>query len=355
MKKVKTLVLVFLTGIQLTSCSDSNSIEKSIVDEILKGNVTSIGNSPSSSITLADLKGPNDVTVDQNGDAFIVDRTYIRKIKTSDGSNTIIDLAGNPGAVDTDGIGSLASFYSPNTLVFSPDYKTLYIGSLSKIRAINMATKEVTTLAGGSTWGTDDGIGTKAYFSNVIDMVINSKGTTLYISEQFGLTKRVRKMNIATNEVTTLTWNNLPSNFVGGNMVIDSKDENLYLGNDKVVLKMNLETNNVTVLVGNTEGGTLDGVGTNALFEAAYSLAFSPNETFLYVGQQNRGKRAIRAINMETKEVTTVTGANGTGHGFIDGNSSTAQFKGIYGMFYDKGSNKLYVADPFNKAIRVVN
>lgn len=359
MKKITKGLFLTLIAFQLISCSSENSVEDTpVTDEILKGNVTSIGGPMST-----DFVRVSDVAVDQKGDIYVADSNdkRIKKIQTSNGSNTVTIFAGNNSSQDVDGIGTAASFHFPQTLTFSKDYKTLYVGTWRKIRAIDIATKKVTTVAGGRTGvsvnGGDDGIGVNAVFAYPLDIVLNNSGTTMYVSEhiQSGsvLTKRIRKVDLATKKVTTLSWNNLPTSFSPQHMIVDAKDENLYLASTNVILKMNLTTNNVTVLAGsNTERGTVDGIGTLARFDNAYSLAFSPNESFLYVGQGNgRGKRAIRVIDMKTNEVTTLTGGT---YGYADGNASTAKFKDVYGMSYDKDANKLYIVDTFNKAIRII-
>ncbi len=355
MKKITKGLFLTLIAFQLISCSSENSVEDTpVVDKVLKGDVTSIGGP-----TSADFVRVSDVAVDQRGDIYVADSNdkRIKKIQTSNGSNTVTVFAGNDSSQDVDGIGTAASFHFPQTLTFSKDYKTLYVGTWRKIRAIDIATKKVTTVAGSGTWGDADGIGISAQFAYPLDIVLNNSGTTMYVTEhiQSGsvITKRIRKIDLATKKVTTLSWNNLPTSFSPQHMIVDAKDENLYLASTNVILKMNLTTNNVTILAGsNTERGTVDGIGTAARFDNAYSLAFSPNESFLYVGQGNgRGKRAIRVIDMKTNEVTTLTGGL---YGYADGNANTAKFKDVYGMSYDKDANKLYAVDTFNKAIRII-
>jgi DNA-binding beta-propeller fold protein YncE len=350
----RKIITICATTFILTSCSNDDNDASLISDSILTGNVTSIEGPdgiPFSRVT--------DVALDANGDIYITDEnsSVIKKIETSNGSNTVTTFAGNGTAQEVDAIGTAASFTYPKTLAFSPDNQTLYVGTWFTIRAIDMATKEVTTIAGSGVSGDANGIGTSAEFAYPIDIVLNSSGTTMYVSEHIngftGLIQRIRKINLATNEVTTMSWNNLPTSFSPQQMVVDRNDEFLYLASRKVILKMNLQTNDVTILAGsNTEGGTVNGVETAARFDNAYSLAFSPNETYMYVAQGNgSGERTIRVINMETKEVTTLVGS---GYGYVDGDSATAMFKDPYGMFYDDNSDKLYVADASNYALRVI-
>lgn len=350
---IKIIIAIFAVTFIFTSCSnDDNPTPQT--DTILNGDVTSIeGRDGNAFIRVTD------VAVDANGDTYVSDSSdrQIKKIQTSDGSNTVTVFAGNGTFQDIDGIGTDASFMGPQTLTFSADYQTLYVGTWRTIRAINMTTKQVTTIAGSGVSGGANGIGTAAEFEYPLDIVLNASGTTMYVSENIngfgGLIQRIRKINLATKEVTTMSWNNLPTSFSPQHMVVDKNEEFLYLASTNVVLKMDLETNDVTILAGsNTENGTVNGLETEARFDNAYSLAFSPNETYMYVAQGNgQGKRAIRVINMETKEVSTLVGSV---IGYDDGDSLTAKFKDLFGIFYDANSNKLYVADTYNYAVRVI-
>lgn len=361
---LKTIALATTTFL-LFSCSSEDNSSSPIVDEILKGNVTSIGRSLQVPIaskavpTKADaFLRPSDVVVDQNGDLYIADSNdkKVKKVVVSDGTNTITDVAGNDSSMDEDGTGSGASFHFPQALAFSKDYKTLYVGTWRKIRAIDIATSQVTTLAGSGVWGDADGVGVKAEFAYPTGIVVNNSGTMMYVSENIsgvgGGTQRVRKIDLATKQVTTMAFNNLPTEFSPAHMVIDNDDKNLYIANYKNVLQVNLDTNNVTVIAGSTtEGSDANGVGVDARFTSAYSLAFSPNETYLYVNLNNYGDRGIKAINMDTKEVISVVF---NGYGFEDGDASTAKFQQVLGVSYDKVSNKLYAVDALAKAIRVI-
>ncbi|WP_417800290.1 beta-propeller fold lactonase family protein [Tenacibaculum sp.] len=359
MKLLKKGVLLMYIALQLISCSDDSSTIKSpaeIIDAILKGNVTSIGSQPDL-VALSAFSFPSDVAVDQNGDIYVADTgdNSIKKITiNTSGSYHITTIAGDGSSNSNDGVGTTASFQSPLTLTFSKDYKTLYVATQIKIRAININTNEVRTIAGNGSYGNTDGIGENAQFKHPSHITINTNGTVLYVLEsENGIvsTGRIRKIDIANKQVTTLHLTNLPTTFYPQGIVIDSKDEHLYVANWRTILKINLQTNNATIIAGSdTESGTTNGIGEAARFTSAKSITFSPHETFLYIGSLG-GNYGIRAINMRTLEVTTVIG---NGYGFVNGGASTAQFKGPYKLNYDNVSNKLYVADPSNNAIRVV-
>ncbi|WP_055434640.1 hypothetical protein [Lacinutrix algicola] len=350
-KTVKLIVLAFL----VTACSNDDDVDEQPVvasnDILLSGNMSTVEDAYFASAT--------DVAVDQNGDVYVTDTNerLIKKISVADGSNTVTTIAGNNIAQSVDGVGTAASFFNPQTLTFNKDYTILYVGTWNKIRAIDMATMEVTTIAGSGNYGDADGIGANADFSFPKDIVLNNAGTTMYVSEHIGgviTAKRIRKIDLATQQVSTMSWNNLPDSFSPQQMIVDANDENLYLASTNVILKMNLQTNDVTILVGSsTEADTVDGIGEAARLRSVFSLAFSKNETYLYfTNGSGSGTRALRAVNMSTKEVTTVIAS--AGYNILDGAPGTAMFKDLKGMSFNSDGSKLYISDQYNNAIRVL-
>jgi len=63
---------------------------------------------------------------------------------------------------------------------------------------------------------------------------------------------------------------------------------------------------------------------------------------------------AIRAIDMDSLRVTTITGGKDK-EGFEDGNLATAQWRHPTGLSYDENNEMLYVADHYNHAIRSID
>ena len=212
------------------------------------------------------------------GDAM--NRT-IRQISIATGeTTTIAGLAGQPGV--SDGIGPAARFQFPaalwgvGTSVYIADY------SSSTVRQIDTTTTSVTTVAGSaSISGIADGTGTAARFAG--PTMLTGDGNNLYIVDSLAST--IRKANLATAEVTTIAGSPGVNTSVDGTgsaanfwtpLGITSDAENLYVteaGAD-TVRRIQLSTAQTATLAGNAQAnsGYVDAVGTAARFNAPFGF-----------------------------------------------------------------------------------
>ena len=118
-------------------------------------------------------------------------------------------VAGSATTGSTDGIGINARFNNSITLELDQTNTNLYIADKgnNKIRVMNLATTNVSTVAGaggGSGFnasGFTDAIGINARFNQPVDIVFDSTYSNLYIADYTN--NRVRKLNIETQNVTT--------------------------------------------------------------------------------------------------------------------------------------------------------
>ena len=104
----------------------------------------------------------------------------------------------------TDGIGTNATFQRGwlYGLAISPDGATLYLGGSSRVRKMDIAARTVTTLAGGSSGGAIDGVVTSATFNLIEGVAVTPDGQTLFVAECNN--GAVRAINISTRNVTTV-------------------------------------------------------------------------------------------------------------------------------------------------------
>lgn len=289
--------------------------------------------------TSAQFKAPTGLTVDDQGNVFVIDNYRIRKI-TSDGVVTTFAGTGLHGSAD--GLGTAAEFAAPSDLARDHD-GNIYVTDSSKVRKITPQ-GEVTTLAGSSVAGYADGTGAAAMFyllagiacdadGNVyvvdasdnrirkisplgvvttfagfglpgavdgpaltakffepIDIVIDSQGN-MFVTEFYNA--KIRK--ITNGVVSTYVNNNL-----GYYLTVDNND-NLFASHTFASINTNVISQIfpgiIFVIAGHDPGGFADGPGaTMALFFYPIGIAVS-NSGIIYVADS--GNDRIRKIVLE--------------------------------------------------------
>ena len=114
----------------------------------------------------------------------------IRAIDLASSAKTVSTIAGsgfNGGFAN--GKGTAAKFDGPTGLAVSGD--TLYVTDFGnhRIRAIDLATKVVTTIAGNGNTGSANGIGTNAPIESTVG--ITASGNMLYVTTKAGLIRKI--------------------------------------------------------------------------------------------------------------------------------------------------------------------
>ena len=226
----------------------------------------------------------------------------------------------------------------------------------------------VTTLAGSSTSGSVDGIGTAAAFS--LPLAIAQSGTTLYVTD--GGRHSIRTIDINTERVGTIVTggvygghavgNGTTARFSSPRGVVATAGGTLYVADlanrliRRVTVGATAAATQVSDFAGRqgVEGNADNTTGTNAEFSGPCGLAVSADGTTLYVADYNSHR--IRAIDLAStnKAVSTIAGsASGTTGGYAEGAGGTARFKRPCGLAVSAGT--LYVADSDNHRIRAID
>lgn len=331
---------ILLTGL-LCACGGGDSSSSSGDDREPAGAVTTIagsgaqGNADGTG-SAARFSNPAGITTD-GIKLYVADigNHRIRQIDIATGEVTT--LAGSVAGL-LDGIGTAARFFAPRDI--ATDGVNLYVTSNSHIRKIVIATGEVTTLA-GSINGHLDGIGTAARFT--LPRGISIDGNNLYIADSGN--NRIRQVAIDTAEVTTIAGSTLgyldgigsaAQFFEPDGMAIDGT--NLYTSSifNNRIRKIVIATGEVTTFAGDSISGSLDGIGTSAQFLLPQGLAVEGDS--LYVVDE--GNWRIRKIDTSSAEVTTFAGNVG---GYLDEIGTKAQFSEPWGIASD--GSYLYVTD----------
>lgn len=283
-------------------------------------------------------------------------------IATAAVDNVLVNCATAPAQVTTfagssmtgsaDGIGTAASFNSP--LAFTVDgFGNLYVADTGNhlIRKISPA-GVVTTLAGSTTPGYADGTGAAARFNGPDGIAVDASGN-VYVSDHGN--HLIRKVS-PDGVVSTLAGDTTPG-FVDGvgtgarfngpwNADVDASG-NLYVIDANNVIRKVTPVGVVSTLAGSGAVGSADGTGTAASFNFPSSLRVGPDGDIYVADADNH---LIRKVT-PSGEVTTLAGA--LTPGFVDGTGTAARFAAPWGVGVD-ASGQIFVADLGNRSIRKI-
>lgn len=353
--------------------------------------------------TPASFGTPTDITTDGHN-LYVVDTFYnkIRKIVIATGEVTTLAGSGKKGA--TDGTGAAASFNEPVSI--TTDGSNLYVSDREnhKIRKIVTATGQVTTMAGSETYSHQQNCGLTATGFCFLGG-ITTDGDQVYVSDIGN--HKIRKILIATGEVATLAGSgkNIPEDGQGGDasffnpsgMTTDGKNlyvvDESYNGSSNIVRKIEIVSGRVTTLTDlgrrlgffkphigiTTDGGHLyvTSLDSNSIYriglasrmvellagsgnakestggtgkEASFArpLGITSDGRNLYVADS--GNHKIRKIEIASAMVTTLAGSNKAGD--ADGIGMTGYDLPSSGITTD--GKYLFVSDPSSSTIRRV-
>lgn len=214
----------------------------------------------------------------------------------------------------------------------------------------------VSTVAGNSTAGLLDGIGTAAQ-CNTPYSVKSDGGSTIYFADTYN--HAIRKYDIITGQVTTIAGNGV-AGYVDGPCTtarfnypegVFYKNNFLYIGDNinNVIRKIDLINNTVSTIAGSGAQGYLDGpVGQAKFYQPKYLIVDNANNV-LVADYENHCIRKISG-----GQVTTIAGIGGT-PGYQDGPTSTALFHRPADLCMDTTTGFIYVTDIMNHVIRRID
>jgi len=210
--------------------------------------------------TLAQFRGPGGICYFA-GNLYVSETngSKIRKIVVS--TSAVSTFAGSTMGFSDNAIGRLAKFSAPFGIT-SDGSGNLYVADMSnnRIRKINISTTAVSTIAGGAGGFADATKGTSAQFRDPWGITYDGIGN-LYVADNSN--NRIRKINISTTAVTTVAGNgttNYKSIDGNGNAasfyspvgVTYDGAGNLYVSDYTCIRKIVVATGDVTTLTGNT-------------------------------------------------------------------------------------------------------
>jgi DNA-binding beta-propeller fold protein YncE len=151
------------------------------------------------------------IAIAPNGKKLYVAERDSHRIRVVDlASNQVSTIAGDGTPGFLDGRGTASRFFFPEDVSIDSSGKTLYVADSNnhRLRAIDLATNQVTTLAGNGNGGFRDGNGTTARFNGPSSVVVNPSGTIVYSLD--ALKGRVRQIQAVEGKVPFSKIESLP-------------------------------------------------------------------------------------------------------------------------------------------------
>ncbi len=280
----------------------------------------------------------------------------IRKI---DSAGVVTTLAGSTTSGRADGAGTAAFFYSPRGVAVDGRGNVYVADSANHmIRKIDSA-GVVTTLAGSTTSGCADGIGTAASFNFPYGVAVDASGNVYVADTNNHMIRKITSLGVVTTLAGAWSSNNAghadgtgaAASFNGPNGVAVDGRGNVYVGDtlNHMIRKID-SAGVVTTLAGSTTSGRADGAGPAASFQYPRGVAVDDRGNVYVADYYNQMIRKITSAGV----VTTLAGAGPIHLGHADGAGTVASFNFPFGVAVDASGN-VYVADSLNHMIRKIN
>ena len=290
------------------------------------------------------LKNPRGIALDAAGNVYVSD-SGARAIHKISSTGTASILAGSGSSGSTDGVGTAASFVTPEDIDISADGTTLYVADSqgARIRAIDIASAAVTTLAGNGVASVVDGSGTSASFADPSGLHVSS--TSIFVADHSAL----RSINIATGSVATVAGSNTAGseNGTGASAQFSSASSVSVSGDVAYVVetgpgrirKVVISTGLTTTLSGVVWGS--DGVAKAARFDDLVDVALPSSDGKVWVSDTY----TLRRVDPATGAVVTVWSSNDGQVGDVVSNPSGTEAYFVHGNSIKKVTSAGIVSD----------
>lgn len=259
---------------------------------------------------------------------------------------------------------------SPNTVLSypgkihaDPSSERVFIADTGHHQII-AATDEgtVTAVFGSGLEGFDNGIGTEASFSSPQGLVVD--GDTLYVADTNN--HAVRQIDLATGAVTTLAGTGVmgwpPTGGALDNVALNSpwalelSGDHLYVANAGThqIWTIDLTERTATPSVGSAVEGVTNGPLLEAALAQPSGLALAPNGILYFADSESSSIRSA-AVGIPEGETALVAGGSSNlfEFGDEDGTGTEARFQHPLGIAWHE--DRLLVADTYNSKIKSVN
>ena len=335
--------------------------------------------------TNASLSTPTDVFVAPSGDFFIADLedNRVRKVTVSTGIITTVAGNGTGGYTGDGGPATSAELDAPSGVSVDVNGNLYVVDALERLRVVDRDTQIISTLAGNGNYGEtgDGGLATGAELGGPARVALD-KTNNIYVADEGG--ERVRAIGasrenlpIAGGIIKTVAGNGTAGYSGDGGaatsaelyfpsgVAVDSAN-NLYIADyqESRIRKVTASTGIISTAAGNgTAGYSGDGgPATSAEFDYPYGVAVDAHAN-IYVADYVNSR--VRAVNTGTTAVTiagvtiqpgniaTIAGTGTAGYSGDGGAATSAKLNGPISVAVDSSGN-IYIADALNFRIRKV-
>lgn len=323
--------------------------------------------------TDAQFKSLNGIAIDSSDNVYISDTSaeVIRKVNASDGK--ISTLVTGVKAVTMAMVNS-------GTLIFGEEFDIYSLPRTGKIKSINMQTKAISTLTGGSPFLYGDyvsasgngGLAKNANLgSSISGFYIDPTSRDIYLSSYSG-DSTIRKIDGATGIISMFAGSYDQSlgrdvnvvatqtRLIYPDQVAKGPDGSIFFGDRNVVKRVDKTTKIITVVAGGGQENIEGGLAINAKLSRPRGVAFDSLGN-LYVAEMDGDDLSaarIRKINTSgqifTIAGTKTPGYDGFGYSGDGGPASEAKLDAPNAMVIDSQDN-LYFAESNANVIRKIN
>ena len=293
-------------------------------------------------------------------------------VVASGGTKTFAGALGSNGAVDGLTFTS-ARFNGPTAIAYALSASVLLVSDTGnhQLRELSLQKGNVTTVAGHvpRLGGSENGVGVAAGFLDPFGLAASlPSGDTIFVADSRN--NMIRAMNMTSYNVTTLAgstatnWNDAAdgadarfSRPRGVVYAIVSGTAFLFVADafNHVIRRVNVATTEVTTIAGmGSSPGSLDGGGSLAQFRQPQGLLLAElgQESFVLL-VVDTGNHAVRAVNLTSTAVTTVSGVMGVSSG-TNGLALTEARWNAPGFLVSLGPGNIAVSDTVNHVIRAI-
>lgn len=246
-------------------------------------NVTKAGE-----VTMVGSNGyANGIVAASDGALYVADSTFhvIRKFQA--GSNSIFAGSAVFAQGATDAVGTAARFNNPYAIALDATRDLLYVADYSnnRIRAIDLTTQAVSTLA-GSTVGYTDATGTSAKFNGPHGLAVDSQGNVLVADINNHVVRKITPSGVVTTLATGFSY--------PAGVAVDAQD-NVYVAEfyGHKVRKIHA-TGEVVTLAGTGTSGFENGAGTKASLSNPIGIAVDSSGDIYVLENGNYAVRVLK-------------------------------------------------------------